>query len=85
MRRCPSCDSGNLHLSKTKGYWEQLRRRLTGKRPYRCHTCGRREWSPDLGPQFHADDVARAAQALAPAPPDLDAVEIPSPNTHDKS
>ena len=49
MRKCPKCQSGNLHRSRTRSTWETLRRKITGKRPYRCYTCNWRWWEADLG------------------------------------
>ncbi len=33
-----------------------LRRRFTGKRPFRCHACGWRGWGPDLERPIQVDE-----------------------------
>jgi hypothetical protein len=84
MRRCPECGSERIHLSRTKGRWEFLRRHLTKKRIHRCHTCEWRGWGPDHGPKYQSDDVVLASELLASEPPNLESVTIgPADPTQD--
>ncbi|MBI5647266.1 MAG: hypothetical protein HY962_10075 [Ignavibacteriae bacterium] len=43
-RACPSCGEFRLFRSRPRNIWETLRRKLLGRRPYRCHKCGWRGW-----------------------------------------
>ena len=71
MHQCPKCGSVRVHYSRTKTTWEKLRRRVTGKRPYRCGDCRVRTWTIDSGPHYSADAMDAATRALAPEPPNL--------------
>ncbi len=71
MRRCPKCNSDDIHRSRPKSMWEEWRKEVTGKQPYRCQSCGWRGWDFSFGPQFDYHDVESAARALAPDPPNL--------------
>jgi hypothetical protein len=71
MQHCPRCTSERLHFSRTKSKWEEWRKELTGKRPYRCRDCHWRGWAPDSGPRFSRDQIESASRALAPDPPNL--------------
>ena len=42
---CPSCGEFRLFKSRHRSFLELIRRKLTGKRPYRCHKCGWRGWT----------------------------------------
>jgi len=68
--QCPKCQS-NAHRSRSRSRWEQWRKGITGKRPYRCSACGVRFWAPDEGPTFSDDTRAIADRILAPDPPNL--------------
>ena len=71
MQHCLKCKSPDLHHSRTKSKWERWRKEITGRRPFRCPTCGWRGWGFDSGPVY--SDAAREAaeRALAPDPPNL--------------
>ena len=71
MLKCPKCASTDVILSRTRGRWEVWRRQITHKRPYRCRTCSWRGWGVDMGPIFPEQSMQEAANAIAPAPPDL--------------
>ena len=72
MHQCPRCTSDRIHFSRTKSTWEAWRRKITGKRPYRCPGCAWRGWAPDSGPRFSPDEVDAASRAIAPDPPNLE-------------
>ena len=55
--QCRNCGSQRIYQSRTRTKWERVRRKLTGKRPFRCHACKWRGWGVDVGPQFEPDDV----------------------------
>jgi len=44
---------------------------LTGKRPYRCSSCGWRGWAKDSGPRFSPDQIEASSRAIASDPPNL--------------
>ena len=69
--QCPKCHSDSGHRSRSRSRWEQWRKEITGKRPYRCSECGSRWWAVDEGPRFSDDERAVAERALAPDPPNL--------------
>jgi hypothetical protein len=46
---CRLCGSVALHRSRTRSNWENWRRDLTDRRPYRCQRCGWRGWLVDVG------------------------------------
>jgi hypothetical protein len=71
MQQCPKCRSENIHRSRARTAWENWRRDITGKRPFRCHGCGWRGWSVDRGPNFSDLEKEIADRALAPDPPNL--------------
>ena len=76
MNNCPQCRSDAIHRSRTRSRWEELRKELTGKRPYRCDECGWRGWVVDLGPRFSQDEIKVAQRAVAPKPPNLKHTEF---------
>ena len=78
--QCPKCKSDSAHRSRSRSRWEQWRKGITGKRPYRCADCSLRFWAPDEGPTFSDDVRAVAERALAPDPPDLDRAGIARDN-----
>ncbi len=41
---CPKCGEFVLYRSRARTLGESLKKRLTSKRPYRCHRCGWRGW-----------------------------------------
>jgi hypothetical protein len=47
---CPQCREDVLHHSRPRSWVERLRRRLTGRVPFRCYGCGWRGWLPEPGP-----------------------------------
>src|SRR5476649_2004052 len=71
MYQCPKCKSDRIHLSRSRSTWEQWRKQITGKRPYRCPDCSWRGWAPDSGPHFSADQIESSSRAIAPDPPNL--------------
>jgi predicted RNA-binding Zn-ribbon protein involved in translation (DUF1610 family) len=71
MHECPRCESKDIHRSRAKSKWEHWRKEVTGKRPYRCKTCGWRGWGVDLGPKFDDSELKLAALAIAPEAPNL--------------
>jgi predicted RNA-binding Zn-ribbon protein involved in translation (DUF1610 family) len=71
MDTCPACGSPRVFRSRTRTKFERLRRELTSKRPYRCHTCNWRGWGPDDLLIAAAGDVADAPAS----PPDLHAID----------
>jgi len=76
MNNCPNCRSDSIRRSRTRSRWEELRKELTGKRPYRCGECGWRGWVVDLGPEFSRDEINVAQRAVAPKPPNLKYTEV---------
>jgi len=64
---CRKCKSGQVHRSRSRGWWEKWRKEITGKRPYRCSQCKWRGWM-DVDPQ----EFDRATpRPMAPDPPNL--------------
>jgi hypothetical protein len=61
MHICPNCQAVT-HRSHVRNRWERLRKRITRKRPYRCHNCEWRGWGEDPGPKFtdHAPEWSPA-------------------------
>lgn len=41
---CPKCGEHALYRSHSRGVSETLRKKMTNRRPYRCHRCGWRGW-----------------------------------------
>jgi predicted RNA-binding Zn-ribbon protein involved in translation (DUF1610 family) len=69
---CPNCYSKRVHRSRTRSGLERLRRRLTGKAPFRCPECGWRGWAFDFGSPGEAVSAGRAPEGPEP---DLGAVD----------
>jgi hypothetical protein len=68
MQHCPLCKSDNIQRSRSRSWWEQLRKEITNKRPYRCRGCGWRGWGCDTGPRPGPAAAEFAAGQLAPDP-----------------
>lgn len=47
---CPQCGGRRVHHSRPRSIAERLRRTLTFRVPYRCHSCGWRGWMRETGP-----------------------------------
>ena len=47
---CPECGKASLHHSLPRSLIERVRRRLTGRVPFRCHACDWRGWRLDVEP-----------------------------------
>src|SRR5437870_5139302 len=64
MQNCPKCGAARVLPSRSRSLWESWRRRITIKRPYRCHLCGWRGWGPEFkayfGHETPASDTERA-------------------------
>ncbi|MCB2206146.1 hypothetical protein KQI65_15495 [bacterium] len=43
-KRCPGCGEASLFRSRSRNMSENLKKRFTNKRLYRCHRCGWRGW-----------------------------------------
>jgi hypothetical protein len=82
MRVCRRCKSEGIHASRTRSRWEKWRKAITGKRPFRCRSCGWRGWGVDSGPIFAEADCEAAARAVAPEPPDLTATALRREERH---
>ena len=81
MEVCRKCGSRDIHRSRAKSTWEHWRKRLTGKRPFRCRACKWRGWGVDPGPTFTDAEIERAARAIAPEPPNLKGTVLASPRS----
>ena len=80
LEACPKCHSTNIHRSRAKSKWEQWRKNLTGKRPFRCRMCKWRGWGVDPGPTFTEAEIDRATRAIAPDPPNLKGTALAAPS-----
>jgi hypothetical protein len=49
---CPRCH-GTLHHSRPRSWVERVRRSVTGRAPFRCHSCNWRGWRTDARPRPH--------------------------------
>ena len=66
MLICPICSSSKVHRSHTRFPWESARRKLTGKRPYRCRQCGWRGWDHEIGPGSGEFEIAADSASNMP-------------------
>lgn len=64
MQNCPKCGSPGIYRSRTRSWWERLRKTLTGKYAYRCHSCGWRGFGEDTGPKFDPEHIEAANRAV---------------------
>ena len=55
---CPRC-GGAAHRSRTRSWFERVRRSVTGRVPYRCRLCNWRGWLE------HVSDVSKTASGEA--------------------
>jgi hypothetical protein len=80
--RCRRCGADDLHLSHVRA-WESPVWIATGRRPYRCHTCGRRSWLPQsaVPANRQAVPIADDAEPDAPDRPVAGAVDL-APHKH---
>lgn len=44
VKVCPKCGEPSLYRSRSRSLGETIKKKLTFKRPYRCHKCGWRGW-----------------------------------------
>ena len=65
MQLCPKCGSRNIHRSRSRSAWEFWRKRITGKRTYRCASCGWRGWGVDSGIRLDEQGRRAADKAVA--------------------
>ncbi len=49
---CPACKAA-MHHSRARSWVERLRRRLTGRVPFRCRECGWRGWREEPSEGLH--------------------------------
>jgi hypothetical protein len=49
---CPAC-RGAIHHSRSRSWLERVRRYVTRRVPYRCHTCNWRGWLRDTKRRPH--------------------------------
>ncbi len=71
MRKCPRCKSGDIHRSRAKSKWENWRKRITNRRPYRCRACGWRGWAFETESTFTDAEREAAERAIVPELPNL--------------
>jgi len=71
MQICPKCQSNRVHRSRSRNWWEKLRRDFSKNRAYRCAACGWRGWGPETDPQFVAPQVDEPETP----PPDFEALD----------
>jgi predicted RNA-binding Zn-ribbon protein involved in translation (DUF1610 family) len=45
MRECPRCGSSDIHRSHARSLYERIRRSMTRRRLFRCHSCDWRGWA----------------------------------------
>ncbi len=70
---CPKCNAPALHRSHAQTRFEQKRKHVTGKRPFRCHVCGWRGWFEELELRF-------PSSAKKPLPPEVAGRDVPIPD-----
>ena len=51
---CPKCSAEALHRSHAHSHFEEKRKQLGSKRPYRCHECGWRGWLQEAQLRYSA-------------------------------
>ena len=82
--KCPSCGSARVYPSRLRVF-DRLRASMTGRRPLRCHQCGRRCWrvlqvhqpSEDVRP----DDLRTGRVSTPVSTTDLDQLDPLTPRT----
>lgn len=72
---CPKCHAPALHRSHTQSRFEERRKRMTGKRPYRCHSCGMRSW-------YDEAELHYPTSAQKPMAPGIAGKDVPVPDLH---
>jgi len=43
---CPRCRLGTVRRSRSRWWWESVRKAMTSQRPFRCDRCDWRGWRP---------------------------------------
>jgi hypothetical protein len=69
---CPKCGSPRVHRSRTRTFWERLRKNFTNDRIHRCHACNWRGWGRVTSEPVRARD---GADQVRPAP-NLEAIDV---------
>ncbi len=72
MQNCSKCGSPRVHRSRSRGWFEKVRKAFTHKRPHRCHACGWRGWALERQP---GDQGGRSERAARPSP-DFGAIDV---------
>lgn len=70
---CPKCNAPALRRSHAQTRFEERRKHVTGKRPYRCHVCGWRGW-------FDETELRFPTSAQKPLPPQVAGRDVPIPD-----
>ena len=78
MSHCPKCNSKDLRRSQTRSRWEQWRKAVTGKRPYRCRTCQWRGWKKVA---VDDQDAPTYMRLKVPDPPNLRGTALARPDS----
>jgi hypothetical protein len=64
---CPGCRGHDIHHSRLRTPLERIRWRLTGRVPYRCHSCEWRGWRRAETPRAAAEALRRIHRDLTEA------------------
>ena len=72
MDICPHCGSNRIRRSRSKGFFERLRRGFSHKRVFRCQACDWRGWGAGTEHWMPGQD---APLTEVPPPPDIDAID----------
>jgi predicted RNA-binding Zn-ribbon protein involved in translation (DUF1610 family) len=72
MTTCPSCGSNRIHRSRSRNFYERLRRQFSTKRLFRCDACGWRGWGIELERPEPREEEQKPPKV---PPPDLEALD----------
>lgn len=74
MLSCPRCASPRVHRSRSRSWFERLRREFTQNRLFRCDACGWRGWGVELETPSSRQPITKPPTVDVPAP-DLAAMD----------
>ena len=72
MLNCPKCGSPRIHRSRTRSFWERVKKNFTHDRIHRCHGCGWRGWGPVTSEPVRAKDQPDQVRRA----PNLEAIDV---------
>ncbi|MBN1448118.1 MAG: hypothetical protein JXA28_09320 [Bacteroidetes bacterium] len=76
---CPTCNTPALYRSHTTSALEERRKKIGGKRPFRCHECGWRGWLDETSLRYATRDLKQKSRTAAQQDADIPEISLEEP------